>query len=259
MTLSFAQIDPIFQFLVENHLWNEEFQRREYQNALQYLDFPKQRLTKLFHCTAYTQAKPRLVELGIFWRRLYEFDDRGKISISDCASFLEKHHGWIQAAEGPWDRLFQALKEHPGWGKKTAALFVKAAIQVHRGPTELQFFEDANGASSPLLADRIYLPVDAVITYIFKHLSGRNMGFDAINLFLSQNYTAEELLIWDDLWFWGFFTQRSTSKKRYLEWNPDKFWAQLSSPKSDQKTVANLSRQFIRLLKRQARLPFNKN
>lgn len=63
------------------------------------------------------------------------------------------------------------------------------------------------------------LPVDTVIKHIFKRINGTEMNFDSINNFLiNGGYRSnEKMLIWDDLWFWGFITQNAQNGNRNIE------------------------------------------
>ena len=58
--------------------------------------------------------------------------------------------------------------------------------------------------------------------------------FDKINRILSKNYTGDEIEVWDDLWFWGFITQKGSDSNRSFEWNEDKYWSLLHTPKDKQ-------------------------
>ena len=157
-----------------------------------------------------------------------------------------------QKTYGRWDALFTALKAQPGWGEKTAALFVKTVIQVHRGPEKLHFWPDVEQQACVPASDKIFLPVDEVIKQIFKVLDfDKAINFNNINKALQDRYSPEDLLIWDDLWYWGFFTQVVRNKKRYLEWNTDKFWCMPSAPKSQEPEVTALGNQFIQILKKE--------
>lgn len=161
-----------------------------------------------------------------------------------------------------WENLHEALRAHPGWGEKTSALFVKAAIQLHRGPASLQFWPDATQQAAPLQSFKPYLPVDRVILRIFRALKHPCPRFSNINKKLRVQHTGEEMLVWDDLWFWGFFTQKGKGKSdttgdesdegapdnSVLGWNPGKFWGLLSSPKEKESEVRRLSKRFLTLL-----------
>ena len=56
--------------------------------------------------------------------------------------------------------------------------------------------------------------------------------------------------VWDDLWFWGFITQKVSGGNRTMEFNTAKYWNILDAPK-DKETIATtkqLANQFIRLV-----------
>ena len=66
--------------------------------------------------------------------------------------------------------------------------------------------------------ESIRLPVDKVINAVFLHFhvsddepSHRLKDFKTINKYLLDTCKCEreDMLIWDDLWFWGFITQKS--------------------------------------------------
>ena len=125
-------------------------------------------------------------------------------------------------------------------GEKTAALFVKSAIKIHRRLPDYFFWEDVPLEFEP--HERIFLPVDRVIIELFKKIDGNKDNFKKINSLLIDEcgYTPEQMLVWDDLWYWGFFTQKSIKPSkdipghdhaREFGWNEDKFWCQFSSQK----------------------------
>lgn len=172
----------------------------------------------------------------------------------DFTSHLEPEPGAPPTGEGPWARLFNALAAQPGWGPKTSALFVKNAIEVHRGPEKLHFLQDASVAAAPLMSDLVRLPVDTVITYIFQIIGLKNANFQSVNKALLKDYSAEDFLVWDDLWYWGFFTQvtsgSAANRKRSLGWNSDKFWCQPAAPRGKEREIRRLGEEFIEICRR---------
>jgi hypothetical protein len=56
------------------------------------------------------------------------------------------------------------------------------------------------------------------------------------------------MLVWDDLWFWGFLTQKTTGKSRSMAWNEAKFWAVRSHSKDDIQIISALAAEFIGLV-----------
>jgi hypothetical protein len=170
----------------------------------------------------------------------------------ELAEYIQQRSQLVIVSAEPWDRLFRVLLNVAGWGPKTAALFVKCVVNVHRSDvTELHFLRDATIAQTLAAKDRIYLPVDAVIKRIFKEIAMAGVGntFDSINGVLQKaNYSAEDMLVWDDLWFWGFFSQNSSSVERSLGWNAARFWGQISTPKADVREIRRQCETFLRLL-----------
>lgn len=246
MPSELSQSRRIFRFLLRNHAWNEKFQNQEYQRCLVHCESALERLKQLLYTTANTQPKPSLAKLGGLWRQLEAFAPEGTPSLATFTEYLEQIHHPLQEGVGPWNRLFHALTAQPGWGDKTSALFVKASISIHRGPPALHFLSDAKKAHAPLDHDTLYLPVDSVITHIFKQTGHiRSPTFSSINEFLLSHYSPEEMLIWDDLWYWGYFTQVVRDRTRVSEWNSDKFWGQRASPKAQEADVQRLGKRFI--------------
>ena len=124
---------------------------------------------------------------------------------------------------------------------------MKSVIEVHRGPLALHFLANPEVALSLEADDRLYLPVDAVITDVFRALGLASPSFQSVNEALHESYSAEQMLVWDDLWYWGFFTQVSDGKTRKFAWNQDRFWCQASAPKAAEAEVRKLGEQFIRI------------
>lgn len=100
--------------------------------------------------------------------------------------------------------------------------------------------------------DELYLPVDAVIYFIFEQLGKPcSHTFGGINKYIKTNLPTSDFEVWDVLWFWGFITQKGGGKTRILEFNEAKYWNLLHTPK-DAKTITEiklLAKEFIGLLK----------
>jgi hypothetical protein len=76
-------------------------------------------------------------------------------------------------------------------------------------------------------------------------------GFDCINDVIKNNYRGLDILLWDDLWFWGFITQVGGAERR-IEWNEAKYWCLWATPK-DEDSVAEIRRaahDFVDILNR---------
>ncbi len=93
----------------------------------------------------------------------------------------------------------------------------------------LEFWDD-----TPILTveDEFFLPVDEVIKEIFRRIKACPANFKGINKYLKKQFCPAEIEVWDDLWFWGFITQKGTGDKRTLGFNTGKYWLQLHTPKT---------------------------
>lgn len=261
------RIKALFKFLERNVEWNEAFQEREYARSLASCTSSRDRLVGFLHLNVSTQSGADMDELQPFWEALHAATDDQISTLTNFTQYLvqkvtkeKKSLGTRDTPDGVWEALFVALNSHFGWGIKTTALFVKATIKLHRGPKALHFWPDATREAAPVMDSRLFLPVDRVITRIFEELGLPSPGVSSINNGLRDVYRGEAMLIWDDLWFWGFFTQKkvtvpaSTNRvkgtKRILVWNPAKFWSQLSSDKDRESELEVLGEEFLTLLKR---------
>lgn len=246
-TSSLHLLTRLFTFLRENHRWNLAFQRSEYWCNLAPCRSDRERLQSLLNMAVNTQSAPKLGKLASFWRDMHEFSREKAPTRAQFCEFLECRSAVKIQWTGPWDRLFQALSVQKGWGPKTAALFVKSAIVVHADADtqDIHFWQD-EGDIVPTDCDRVYLPVDRVIMHIFEQLNvTQPLNFASINKMLIAHYSPTEMLIWDDLWFWGYFTQDAQGDKRVTGWNSDKFWCQRASPVDSEEEVQRLALRFI--------------
>jgi hypothetical protein len=166
---------------------------------------------------ANTQTRPKIDHLVDFYRHLHENIESTK-SFSSFVNLLTGKHSLL------FNDLYHGLRQQKGWGEKTAALFTKAVYQVHDSyGKEFEFWSDTPRKISR--NDQIWLPVDAVIIHVFKELGMTSPSFKKINELLKQHYSGDDLEVWDDLWFWGFITQRGSGDSRLVEWNENKYWS----------------------------------
>lgn len=249
------RLNEIIQFLGRNRKWNRDLQRASYNQALCNAKTPLSRLKSLLFSSVYSQSQPKLDLLCDFWRKLEAHKwPRATPTVESLVAALvgfldNKQSGKRDDLHGEqWDRLFQVLRRQMGWGHKTAALFIKATINIHRSrDTRLHFLDFAGTILKS--GDRLYLPVDAVIVQVFRELSFGGTNFSSINATLDA-YSNEDILLWDDLWFWGFITQKSIKGKRKVEWNPAKFWALPFAPRSHEREIERQAGEFIGLIQR---------
>lgn len=242
------QLRNVFAFLEEHHRWSMNFERQEWTGILGGARSARERLRALLYCIANTQSKPKLDQLALFWKKLHnDYGSEAKQSISSFQAFLGIDTGQ------PLTDLYNGLRMQCGWGQKTAALFVKNVVNIHRSDaSRLHFFHDAKNQVRRIDAgERLYLPVDAVIKHIFyQERPVPYDAFDRINGTL-HDLTRDDparMLIWDDLWFWGFLTQKTTGKSRSMAWNEAKFWAMRSHSKDDIQVISALAEEFIGLV-----------
>ena len=265
-----AKLKEIYKFLEENKEFNGKLQNAVYESCLDMRKPTKIGFRLLLWDVVHTQSQTDLDKLEDFWLFMngYCCDEKWelcdvKIFVKDLISkdfwqeglkaikankelvkrglIIEKANlGGLQEYINnmhPLDAFFEALKTTPGWGDKTAALAQKSLYNIFKEKETL-----VSGC-------KLKLPVDAVIQNIFCLINENEtiQKFDEINLTIKGvGDNAPE--IWDDLWFWGFFTQKSKKinqdKDRYtyrgvragkpnknkkklsyrsFEWNPAKF------------------------------------
>ena len=269
MSVTRMRLRKIFQFLTDNRDWNQHFQDYEYRRRLAYCAAepnPRQaRLQELLRGTAATQSMPSMRLLSPFWQCLNEFEAKGINSMEAFTEHLaitKSQPEVLVEATRPLERLYMELKKREGWGGKTAALFVKNVIRIHQGPVKFHFWKDASKlCRGSLNDDCVYLPVDRVIEEIFRALGMKRPTFKKINELLHTHYDSDEMIVWDDLWFWGFFTQvvvkpknpknsdgKETPSKRLMKWNEEKFWCQITTQKPHKQTQEEIASEFIHLL-----------
>lgn len=262
-TAQSEKLQRVYDFLEHHQQWNAQFREREFRQYFSHCDTRRARLGTLLFNIVNTQQQPKLESLGTFWAAFERFhwnDD--DLRLDDLTRFFRscptykpgnRHNEKKEPIEksGPWDDLFWAVRKNEGWGCKTAALLVKCIIFLHRAPpTGFHFLRDFDSHS--IEHDTLYLPVDTVIEHVFyMHLGFPKTaaGFWKINNHLAAaGYEAEHMLVWDDLWYWGYLTQRTSGKIRKTEWNAPKFWSMQSFPKAMLEEVRALSIEFIDVL-----------
>lgn len=239
------KLQDIYSFLSDNRAYNMHIQIGAYKLAMMAYENTPDKVYSLLYATLNTQSQVNMDNSASFFKLIIENPEK----LNSFAGFIEVIGG---NAETPRDfkSLHQLLKSKSSWGDKTAALFVKAIYQTHIGyAKELRFWEDC-----PTIIendDEIYLPVDAVINFIFLQLGNPcKNNFKQINAYLKDQIKDSDFEIWDDLWFWGFITQKSSGGKRILAFNEAKYWNLLHAPK-DNKTIEKtkiLAKQFIELI-----------
>lgn len=236
----------IYSFLVANRVYNKGIQIAEYKSALLPYDNINNKVYSLLHSILNSQSQLKMDKSVLFFKQI----SLNEIDIKTMGNFIKcLNNGWPLPVN--FRNLFNALQQQPSWGEKTAALFVKAIYQTHIGYANgLSFWGDVPTEIDK--GDEIYLPVDAVIYFIFETLGNPcPKTFKDINDYIRAKAPNTDFEIWDDLWFWGFISQKTKNKVRVNGFNEAKYWNILHSPK-DSNTIEDikvLSNEFIKLIK----------
>lgn len=238
-------IKSLFNFLKKNQKINRKIQEGFIRESLSPLSV-SDRAHLIMHKAFHTQAHPKLDYLIGFFK---ELSKHGVLeNCADLRSFLVTTTGS--------DDLFQGLSAHKGWGGKTAALFLRNLAIVDESPILRQsLWSDID----VMERNEVWLPVDGVIISIFSQLElvlkkSNLKNFNQINTYLRDElaYKSKDMLIWDDLWFWGFITQKGKKGAvRLYGWNEAKYWGIVHAPK-DARSVNNIQKkslEFLKLLK----------
>ena len=220
------KLQDIYTFLLNNRKYNFDLQTRYYESILLPYDDCKEKLVVLLYNIANTQSQPNIDKLASFYKMINED--------LNCLESFESFVNLLNPNKEPtYYNLFKGLEKQNGWGGKTAALFVKTIYHIHNGKynQRLKIWDDVPQSIDS--NDLLFLPVDTVIITIFNKVNNvANSSFSNINKLLQNNYSFEQIEVWDDLWFWGFISQNGTGIVRNFEWNENKYWILKESDKN---------------------------
>ncbi|MFM7017717.1 hypothetical protein [Flavobacterium sp.] len=239
------KLHDIYSFLNENRSYNKPVQIGAYRMALLPYDTTFDKVYALLYNTLKTQSQVNMDKSAVFFQKIAA----DKSCLNSMESFL-KVIGGNYDTPITYKDIFELLSVQESWGNKTAALFVKAVYHCHIGyAKDLHFWSDAPKDMSK--EDELFLPVDAVIYFIFQVIGNPCKNtFSGINNYLKKYFPGSDFEVWDDLWFWGFITQKGTGNSRVIQFNEEKYWNLLDAPKD--KTTINetkkLANQFIELI-----------
>jgi len=239
------KIEKLYEFMLKNRQYNRVVQEGFYEDALVGKNGRYEKVISLLFQVVNTQSQPNIDKLASFFQKIY----REKDKLYSYTSFLEVI-GVKSDEPKNYLSLFASLRKHEGWGDKTSALFVKCLYHIHCGDYHSRFMIWDDIPQIICDEDRIYLPVDVVIEHIFKEIGLPTVyGFKKINKYL-EHYRGMEIEVWDDLWFWGFVTQKGNGIDRVIGWNENKYWNLFHSEKSPEKIneIKERAKEFIKIL-----------
>lgn len=237
----------IFSFLIENRSYNKELQIRYYSGIVKPQESKAEKIVSLLYHTANTQSQPKIDNLAEFYTKIYKNTDL----LNSLAEFMSVINEKVQLKNN-YRGLYNGMRNQKGWGEKTSALFTKSVFHLHNNeyPSELKIWNDVPTDLGK--EDTFYLPVDAVIITIFKYVYQKNWTFTSINKTIKENYNGKDVEVWDDLWFWGFISQKGTGDNRKMEWNLNKYWTLRESDKNPSMIleIEGKVEQFLKVLER---------
>lgn len=238
------KLDEILKFLKENKKYNKQLQKRYALSTVSCKNSKFDKVIALLYDTVNTQSQPKIDKLAVFFQKAYE----NKNAFNSFHSFIKFLDDDYEINKNdPFETLFKALTKEDGWGDKTSALFVKNIINYHHEKYwgELKIWDDV-----PPLTGKVYLPVDSVIIAIFNRLDVAHKpkwNFKTINKEFQDNFSSEDIILFDDLWFWGFITQKG-SEKRIFKFNKNKYWI-IKESRKDEDTIKEIRKKSVCFLK----------
>lgn len=238
------KIDLIFDFLNSNRIYNYKVQEKSYQAFLKPYDKVEDKVYSLLFNIANTQSQPKIDNLAIFYQKIH----RNANQLNSFVKFIDLIK---PNADIPYNYsgLYNSMVTQDGWGKKTAALLTKTIYHLHNKNYNFEFKLWDDIPTEIIESDDFYLPVDSVIISIFSKIEPNiNWNFDTINAKLKKQYKPSDIEVWDDLWFWGFITQKGSGINREFGWNENKYWSSLSTSK-DLDEIEIIKRKSIDFLK----------
>ena len=243
------KLNSIFEFLNSNREHNHKLQEKFYGSVLKPFNSVAEKIVSLLYHIANTQSQPKIDNLAKFFIELHEN--------IECVNSFDSFVNYIKlksetTTENNFKTLYLGMEKQSGWGKKTSALLVKTIFHLHNSEysKELKIWNDVPKIIEK--GDDFFLPVDAVILFIFNKLNSEiNWDFEKVNKKLKDMYSGNQIEIWDDLWFWGFFTQNGTGENRKFEWNLNKYWAlkETDKTKAEIKIIEQKAEIFLKLMK----------
>lgn len=226
------KLGKLFEFLKENRKFNKEFHERSYKQILSPYPDKRERIMSLLYHIANTQSQPKIDKLAEFYKKILKDEN----SLNSFTDFVKKVNS--KSDKINFKNLYEGMLSQDGWGPKTSALFVKSIFHLHSGrfSNDLRIWDDV--PRTIIEGDTLYLPVDSVIIEVFHKLDGANWSFKKVNDELQKEeygYSGDKIEIWDDLWFWGFISQKGGETNRESNcFNENKYWALRETDKNEE-------------------------
>ncbi len=244
-TATNSKLSSLFHFLNKNRDYNKKVQSNSYNLFLAPFDSLEDKLFSVLHHVANTQSQPKIDTLSSFFQKVYSNQSQLH-SFNTFIDFLTDEASNVHNYES----LYNGMLRQKGWGNKTSALFTKTIYHLHNGKYG---FQNSIWDDAPKFIDaneKFFLPVDVVIEAIFNRIDPTTKwNFHKINKLLQDNYSSEEMEVWDDLWFWGFINQRGSGLTREFVWNEPKYWALIETAKDETSInkIKNASTRFLNI------------
>lgn len=242
----------LFPFLEENQHYNKQVRKLEYDKAMLGCTSSADKLKSLVVFVFSTQAFPKLDKLYTFVSSTKNAPTMEAFiqQLIENKSFLKRTdvcNAEAKPCRVDYNVMFKALISQDGWGEKTAALFCKIVYDIHKNYPEHRFWADAPRTLTRF--DELYLPVDEVIKHIFNDIDPYTWDFGGINREIKTAWEGDDILLWDDLWFWGFITQRGSNQKRKTELNAAKLITLQGINMDQYEEILERANEFIALIK----------
>ena len=238
------KLQEIFTFLSNNRDYNRHIQFQFFESSFSNRNNKKDKIISLLYFIAETQSQPSINKLAISYKKFHN----DSIKYDSFKNFTKT----FGCKKSSYKSLFETLNnEYSGFGPKTSALFTRMIYQIHniKAYNKYKIWEDVPELT---FDDELYLPVDSVIVIIFNKIfpnHQRRWTFNEINKQLNRLYKNYEIEVWDDLWFWGYISQKGSVKRDFV-WNEEKYWS-LKESNKDSKIISeirNKSIEFLRIL-----------
>jgi hypothetical protein len=240
-----SKLSTLFHFLNENRAHNKKVQSNSYNLFLTPFDSLEDKLYSVLYHVANTQSQPKIDVLSSFFQKVYS----NKSQLQSFKAFI-RFLTDTDNCDYNYESLYYGMLRQTGWGNKTSALFTKTIYHLHNGNYGFKssIWEDAPNVLET--NEKFFLPVDSVIEAIFHRIDPSiKWNFHKVNRLLQENYSSEEMEVWDDLWFWGFINQRGSGLTREFIWNEPKYWALIETVKDEVSIhkIKDVSTRFLKI------------